>query len=171
MKYEIINMKSSDWEQVKSIYIEGIKTGIATFQSEFDLPTWEEWNKNHISSCRLAASQNNEILGWAALSPTSNRFVYHGVAEVSIYIKKEYKNQGIGTELLNNLVKVSENNGFWTLQSGIIRENTASIELHEKCGFRVVGIREKVGKMNSGIWHDVVLMERRSKVVHGNMFK
>lgn len=165
MKCEIIEIKSSDWEQVKSIYIEGIKTGIATFQSEFDLPSWEKWNNDHISSCRLAACQNNEILGWAALSPTSSRLVYSGVVEVSIYIKKEYKNQGIGTELLNNLIKVSENNGFWTLQSGIIKENTASIELHEKCGFRVIGIREKVGKMNNGIWHDVVLMERRSKVV------
>lgn len=165
MEYEIREMKASDWEQVKNIYIDGIRTGIATFQSELDLPSWEKWDKNHISSCRLVASSNNDILGWAALSNTSNRSVYRGVAEVSIYINKEYKGQGIGTALLKNLIKASENNEFWTLQSGIIRENTASIELHKKCGFRIVGIREKIGKMNNGIWHDTVLMERRSKMV------
>ncbi|WP_313342423.1 N-acetyltransferase family protein [Sedimentibacter sp.] len=165
MKFEIKEMKSSDWEQVKNIYLEGIKTGIATFQSEFDLPSWEKWNQDHINSCRLVAILNNEILGWAALSPTSKRLVYSGVAEVSIYIKKQYSGHGVGTGLLNKLIVVAEKNGFWTLQSGIIRENTASIELHKKCGFRVVGIREKLGKMENGIWHDVVLMERRSKVI------
>lgn len=165
MKYEIKEMEASDWEQVKNIYLEGIKTRIATFQSESDLPSWEKWNQDHISSCRLVATLNSEILGWAALSSTSKRPVYSGVAEISIYIKKQCSGHGVGTELLNKLAAVSEKNGFWTLQSGIIRENTASIELHKKCGFRVIGIREKLGKMENGIWHDVVLMERRSKVV------
>ncbi len=164
MKYKIKEMELSDWEQVKNIYLEGIKTGLATFQGEFDFPSWEKWNQDHISSCRLVAILNNEILGWAALSPTSKRPVYSGVAEVSIYIKKQYSGYGIGTELLNKLAAASEKNGFWTLQSGIIKENTASIELHKKCGFIVIGIREKLGKMENGVWHDVVLMERRSKV-------
>jgi len=99
------------------------------------------------------------------LSPTSSRAVYAGVAEVSIYIGEKYKGQGIGKVLLTNLISASEENGFWTLQSGIIRENVASIALHKKCGFREIGIREKIAKTNEGIWHDVVLMERRSKVV------
>jgi phosphinothricin acetyltransferase len=104
-------------------------------------------------------------LGWGALSPTSSRCVYAGVAEVSIYIGDQYRGKGIGKTLLTELVRLSEENGFWTLQSGIIKENSASIELHKKCGFRELGIREKVGKMGNGIWHDVVLVERRSKVV------
>ena len=164
MEYEIREMELSDWEQVKNIYIEGIRTGIATFQSELDLPSWEKWNQDHISSCRLVAVFNDVILGWAALSPYSKRPVYLGVAEVSIYMNKQFSGQGIANELLNKLIEVSESNGFWTLQSGIISGNTASIELHKKCGFRVVGIREKLGKMDNGIWHDVVLMERRSKL-------
>ena len=165
MEYRIEDMESSDWDQVKNIYLEGIRTGIATFQTEFDLHTWETWNNGHISSCRLVARSGKGILGWVALSHTSSRCVYSGVAEVSIYIKEKYKGQGIGTALLQSLIKLSEEKGFWTLQSGIVRENTASIALHKKCGFREIGIRERVGKMNNGIWHDVVLMERRSNIV------
>ena len=147
MEYEIREMKSSDWEQVKDIYIEGINTKIATFQSEFDLPSWERWNQDHIDSCRLVAIFNDVILGWAALSSYSKRSVYSGVAEVSIYVKKQYSGQGIAKEILNKLIEASESNGFWTLQSGIISENITSIELHKKCGFRIVGIREKLGRM------------------------
>lgn len=165
MEYKIEEMKSSDWEQVKNIYLEGIKTGIATFQTECNIPTFETWNNDHINSCRLVARSENNILGWAALSPTSSRCVYSGVAEVSIYIGVKYKGQGIGTALLRNLIKLSEENGFWTLQSGIIKENTASISLHKKCGFREIGIREKIAKMNNGEWMDVILMEKRSDVV------
>jgi L-amino acid N-acyltransferase YncA len=161
MDYEIEEMKESDWQQVSNIYLEGIKTGTATFQTE--VPTWEAWDKGHIKCCRLAAKFGDKVLGWAALSPTSSRCVYKGVAEVSIYIGKEYKEQGIGSALLKNLIKESEKNGFWTLQSGIIAKNTASIALHKKCGFREVGIREKVAKMNNKDWLDVVFMERRSK--------
>lgn len=165
MEYIIEEMKASDWDQVKNIYLEGIKTGIATFQSEDDLPTWELWNNGHISSCRLVARSGEEILGWVALNPYSSRSVYSGVAEVSIYLGEKYKGLGIGTALLENLVVLSEINGFWTLQAGITRENNASISLHKKCGFREVGIREKIGKMKSGKWHDTVLMERRSSIV------
>lgn len=166
MDYKIDGMVKEDWEEVSKIYLEGINTGKATFQS--DIPTWENWNNGHITSCRLVARLGNKVLGWAALSPTSSRCVYEGVAEVSIYIGEEYRGKGIGTALLTNVVKLSEESGFWTLQSGIIRENTASIELHKICGFREIGIREKVAKMNNGKWHDVVLMERRSKVVGVN---
>lgn len=163
MEYKIEKMMQSDWEQVAGIYLEGIKTEIATFQTE--VPTFEAWDNSHISSCRIVARSGDSILGWAVLSPTSSRCVYAGVAEVSIYISEKYKGQGVGMALLTSLIELSEQDGFWTLQSGIIRENTASIELHKKCGFREIGIRERVGKMNNKNWLDVVLMERRSKIV------
>jgi phosphinothricin acetyltransferase len=162
MDYNIKEMKSEDWEDVARIYMEGINTGKATFQSE--IPSFEEWDKGHMKICRLVAGDGTNIWGWAALSPTSSRCVYKGVAEVSIYIGEAYRNKGIGKGLLSNLVKLSEENGIWTLQSGIIRKNEASITLHKSCGFRELGIREKIAKMSDGIWHDVVLMERRSKI-------
>src|SRR5690606_2342760 len=119
MKYEIKEMEISHWEQVREIYIEGIRTKITSFQSEFDLPSWEKWNQDHISTCRLVAIFNDVVLGWAALSPYSKRTGYSGVAEVSIYVKEQYIGLGIGKELLNKLIDVSEDKGFWTLQSGI----------------------------------------------------
>lgn len=164
MDYKIDEMNESDWDQVAKIYLEGINTGKATFQTE--VPTFENWNNGHIASCRLVArSVENDILGWVALSPTSSRCVYAGVAEVSIYIGENYRGLGIGKNLFNSLIKRSEEEGFWTLQSGIIRENTASIELHKKCGFKLVGIREKIAKMSNGVWHDVAFMERRSNII------
>lgn len=163
MNYKIDEMTQFDWQQVACIYLEGINTGKATFQTE--VPTWEEWNNGHVTSCRLVIRSGDNILGWGALSPTSSRCVYTGVAEVSIYIGEKYRGLGLGKVLLEDLVRLSEENGFWTLQSGIIKENISSIILHEKCGFRELGIREKVAKMNNGKWHDVVLMERRSKIV------
>jgi phosphinothricin acetyltransferase len=163
MDYKIEDMKKEDWEEVSKIYLEGINTKKATFQTQ--VPAWEDWDSSHLKSCRLVARLGNKVLGWAALSPTSSRCVYAGVAEVSIYIGEEYRGKDIGTSLLNNLVKLSEKNGFWTLQSGIIKENSASIALHKKCGFREVGVREKLGKMCNKKWYDVVLMERRSYTV------
>lgn len=163
MDFTIEEMKSSDWAQVADIYLSGIKTEKATFQGE--VPTWEDWNSNHSGSCRLVARLNDEIFGWTALSPISSRCVYAGVAEVSIYIDESHRGQGVGTALLEALVSLSEENGYWTLQSGIIKENTVSIQLHKKCGFRELGVRERLGKMGNGTWHDVVLMERRSKSV------
>ncbi|MVX65376.1 GNAT family N-acetyltransferase [Clostridium chromiireducens] len=162
MNYTIEEMKKSDWEEVAKIYFEGINTGIATFQNS--IPTFEEWDNGHVVSCRL----EEKVLGFAALSPTSSRAVYSGVAEVSIYIGENYRGLGIGQSLLLNLIRLSEENNFWTLQSGIIRENAAIIELHKKCGFREIGIRENVAKMDNGVWHDTVLMERRSKIVEIN---
>ncbi|MEL7648447.1 MAG: N-acetyltransferase family protein [Sedimentibacter sp.] len=163
MDYKVEAMKESDWPQVAEIYTEGIMTKIATFQSA--APSWEEWDKGHSESCRLVARVGDTILGWAALSPVSSRCVYAGVAEVSIYIDKQYRGQKVGTALLEKLIEISEENGYWTLQSGIIKENTSSLNLHRKCGFREIGYRERLGKMDNGKWHDVVLVERRSKVV------
>lgn len=163
MDYKIEIMKPSDWKQVSEIYTDGINTKVATFQSEAS--SWEEWDKGHCDTCRLVARNDDDILGWAALSPVSGRCVYAGVAEVSVYINKKYQGQRVGTMLLEKLIEISEENGYWTLQSGIIKENTSSLNLHTKCGFREVGYRERLGKMDNGKWHDVVLVERRSTIV------
>lgn len=163
MIYSIDNMKETDWKQVSDIYLAGIKTEIATFQN--DIPTWEEWDKGHNTACRFVARSGEKILGWAALSPVSSRCVYAGVAEVSVYISQEYRGMGVGYALLNNLIKQSEEEGYWTLQSGIIKENLPSRMLHKKCGFREIGYKERLGKMSNGKWHDVILMEYRSKLI------
>lgn len=162
MEFVIDEMKSGDWKQVLQIYKEGIETGDATFEK--DIPTFDSWISNHISGCSIVARKNDKILGWAALSPTSNRKVYSGVNEVSIYVSEECRGKGIGITLFKKLIDLSEDKGTWTLQAGIFPENKVSIDLHKKCGFRIVGIREKIGEMN-GVWRDVVLMERRSKKV------
>ena len=162
MKVIIDNMKAGDWKDVRAIYIEGIATKNATFEQ--NAPNWEDWNRNHLSIGRFVARENNQIIGWAALSPISKRSVYSGVVEVSIYISDHAKGRGVGKTLLNRLVEASEKAGIWTLQGGIFPENEASIAIHKACGFRIVGVRERVGKMD-GVWRNVVLMERRSKNV------
>ncbi len=146
---------------VQSIYEEGIATENATFQTKAS--SWEEWNKSHSSHSRLLANVNNEYVGWAALSPVSSRCVYEGVAEVSVYVGSQHRNKGYGVMLLNKLIQASEENGIWTLQSGIFPENKSSIKIHEACGFRIIGTREKIGKMN-GIWRDNLFLERRSLI-------
>ncbi|MDD3290732.1 MAG: GNAT family N-acetyltransferase [Eubacteriales bacterium] len=163
MDYRIETMLPGDWSQVATIYQEGIDTGLATFQSE--VPDWEDWDKGHVACCRLVARKSDEVLGWAALSAVSSRSVYAGIGEVSVYVGTAYKKMGVGTALLNELIRQSEANGFWMLQGVITKENTASIELHKKCGFRLVGIRERIGRMPDGIWHDTVLLERRSRTI------
>lgn len=155
-------MRGDDWPSVNAIYEAGIATKNATFETA--APAWETWDAAHLKDCRLVARANREVVGWAALTPVSGRCVYAGVAEVSVYIAETVRGQGVGKALLNALVVASERCGLWTLQAGILRENTASIRLHERCGFRVVGYREKIGQMDS-VWRDVVLMERRSRVV------
>ena len=155
-------MKAADWTNVAEIYRQGIETGNATFQQE--IPTWDDWNNGHIKSCRIVAEIDNEIVGWAALTAVSGRCVYAGVAEVSVYISNKYRGQKIGTKLLDKLIAESENKKLWTLQAGIFPENIASLKIHEELGFRKIGHREKIGKMN-GIWRDTVLLERRSKVI------
>ncbi len=158
----IDRMHEADWEDVRRIYLEGIKTGNATFQQ--DAPSWEEWDKGHVPECRLVARSQGTVIGWAALSPTSSRCVYAGVAEVSVYVSEHHRGGGVGRRLLNRVIEDSETQGFWTLQSGIFPENNASLELHKRFGFREVGRRERIGQMN-GMWRDVLLLERRSEVV------
>lgn len=156
---EIRSMLPQDWEAVKKIYEEGIATGNATFQTE--APSWEDWDKAHAPSPRLIAEENNEVLGWAAITPVSGRCVYAGVGEVSVYVSANARGKGVGKKLLQSLIEESEKENYWTLQAGIFPENKASLSLHESVGFRTIGIREKIGKMN-GVWRDTVLLEKRS---------
>jgi len=163
MNYEIRPMQAEDGEKVIAIFQEGIEGGNATFDQE--APAWEVWDTKFFKNCRWILEDDSEnILGWAALQPISSRACYTGVAEVSIYLTNSVQGKGLGTMLLKKLILDSEENGFWTLQSGIFPENKASIALHEKLGFRIVGNREKIAEMN-GVWRDVTLMERRSDFV------
>jgi L-amino acid N-acyltransferase YncA len=154
-------LTADHWEAVRSIYSEGIATGNATFQQT--VPDWEEWDAGHLQACRLVARSEQEIVGWAALSPVSRRAVYRGVAEVSIYVAESARGRGIGARLMTGLISDSEAEGIWTLQAGIFPENTSSIALHARAGFRIVGTRSRLGCMN-GRWRDVVLLERRSLI-------
>lgn len=155
-------MRPDDWPAVEAIYREGIATGLATFETE--TPSWGRWDAAHRPDCRLVARDGDRVLGWAALSPVSDRCVYAGVAENSIYIAAAARGQGIGKVLLRALIEASEAAGIWTLQTGIFPENAASLALHRSCGFRIVGIRERIGQLH-GVWKDVVFLERRSRVV------
>ena len=162
MDFVIDEMRARDWEQVRSIYLEGIATGQATFET--DAPSWESWDLSHFTHSRLVARSGADVKGWAALSPVSSRCVYAGVAEVSVYVGAMHRARRVGQALLEALVRAAEENGIWTLQAGIFPENLSSIALHLKCGFREVGRRERIGMMN-GIWRDTLLLERRSKIV------
>jgi L-amino acid N-acyltransferase YncA len=168
MDFIIEAMRPDDWEAVRAIYAEGISTGLATFETQ--TPDWKAWDSAHLFVCRLAArvhaadGRGAMMAGWAALSPVSRRAAYRGVAEVSIYIAGWARGQGIGRALLNQLIADAEQAGFWTLQSSIFAENTASLALHRLCGFREVGRRERIAQRD-GVWHDTVIMEWRSAVV------
>lgn len=156
-------MQPEDYPGVKKIYEHGIASGNATFQTE--APGWEEWDQSHLKTCRLVTeNERGNLIGWAALTPVSGRCVYAGVAEVSIYVHPDARGKGVGKELLRQLIKESENQNLWTLQAGLFPENVASRRIHESCGFREVGLREKIGKMN-GLWRDTILLERRSPSV------
>ncbi|GAB2837998.1 GNAT family N-acetyltransferase [Ferruginibacter profundus] len=158
---EIKTMLPEHWPSVKKIYEEGIATGNATFQAT--APEWEEWDTSHVKNSRLVAVENNEVLGWAALTAVSGRCVYAGVAEVSVYVAAAARGNGMGKKLLTALIEQSEKNNFWTLQAGIFPENESSIKIHEDCGFRIIGRREKIGKMGNS-WRDTLLLERRSTI-------
>jgi phosphinothricin acetyltransferase len=151
-------MSAADWPAVSDIYREGIESGTATFETA--VPTWEAWDAGHVPAPRLVAEDEGNLLGWAALSPVSRRAAYAGVAEVSIYVASRARRGGIGRLLLGRLVDHSEKRGFWTLQANIMAANDASIALHGRCGFRIVGTRERLSSVR-GVWRDVVLMERR----------
>ena len=159
---KIRDFRKSDFPTVKSIYQQGIDTGNATFQLK--AKEWDEWNKYFLNSCRIVAELNGVVIGWAALSAVSKRFVYSGVAEVSLYVSSVHSGKGTGYLLLSELINKSEQEGIWTLQAGVFPENQASINIHLKNDFKKLGLREKLGKMN-GLWRDILLMERRSKVI------
>lgn len=162
MPVEIRPLRPADWPRVRAIYLEGIATGIATFESR--APQWEPWDAAHLPDCRLVACLNGDVAAWAALSPVSSRCVYAGVAEVSVYVAAAARGGGVGTALVEAIVAESENHGLWTLQAGIFPENTISMALFEKSGFRVVGRRERIGRLNS-CWRDTLLLERRSEKI------
>lgn len=155
-------MQPAHWQQVKAIYEEGIKTGNATFETT--APEWEAWDNAHLKECRLVTTEDEKVLGWAALVSVSSRCVYAGVAENSVYVSASAQGKGIGKMLLNKLVEESEAHNIWTIQTGIFPENIASIKIHEAVGFRIIGKRERIGKMN-GVWRDTLFLERRSSKV------
>jgi len=159
---QIRPLVSDDWRDVARIYQEGIETGNATF--EVESPTWEEWDESHLDAGRLVAEIAGEVVGWVALSPVSRRRVYQGVAEPSIYVAGRARGRGVGYELMASMIEASESAGIWTLQTAIFPENTASIALHQRFGFRVVGTRELIGKHHDR-WRDTWLLERRSETV------
>lgn len=159
---QIRNLVPEDWKIVKIIYESGIATGVATFETS--APIWENWNSGHLQFGRFVATIENEIVGWTALSPVSSRCVYGGVAEISVYVSETHRGKGVGKLLLNNLIINSEQNGIWTLQAGIFTDNIASVQLHESVGFRVIGHREKIGKLKDK-WKDNFILERRSKII------
>ncbi|MEM6806680.1 MAG: N-acetyltransferase family protein, partial [Bacteroidota bacterium] len=156
MEIHIRKMNPEDWEAVADIYQRGLDSGIASFETQ--VPSWVKWDQKYHKVCRWVAEENNTILGWVAISPVSAREVYRGVAEVSIYIDPEKGGKGIGQKLFKHLIEDSEKEGFWTLHSGIFPQNTASIRLHEKMGFRKIGYRERVAQ-RGGKWYDNLLME------------
>ena len=156
---DVRELRRRDWPAVAAIFREGIETGNATFETR--VPTWDEWNAAHLAAHRLVAYDGNDIVGWAALTSYSRRPAYAGVAEVSIYVAAAARGRRVGRTLLRALVAASEAAGIWTLQAGVFPENKASLKLHLGCGFRTVGLRERIGKLK-GEWRDVVLLERRS---------
>ncbi|MGK6340939.1 N-acetyltransferase family protein [Chryseobacterium sp. DT-3] len=163
MNYELREMLPSDEKKVLEIYKQGVDGGISTFETE--VPTAEAWNMEYYNDCRwVLENEISEVVGWCALKPVSKRECYKGVAEVSIYFDNTYQGKGLGSVLLKKMILDSESHGFWTLQASIFPENEASIRFHQKNGFRTVGVRKKIGKLN-GQWKDVVLFEKRSDTI------
>ena len=159
---ELRDLEADDWEAVAEIYWDGMRDGLATFETE--VPPWEVWDARHLADHRLVAELLGEVVGWAALSQVSERRCYHGVAETSVYVARDARGLGIGRALLEALIAGGNSAGIWTIQTSIFPENHASIALHQKCGFRVVGTRERIAKRD-GVWRDTVFLERRSEVV------
>jgi phosphinothricin acetyltransferase len=155
-------MESADWVAVREIYAAGIATGNATFETE--APEWESWDSSHIPNLRFVAAEGNKVVAWAAASPVSDRCCYSGVVENSVYVAPGHQGKGVGNQVLAALVEAAERAGIWTIQTGIFPENTASVALHERCGFRIVGRRERLGQVH-GVWRDVLLLERRCRDV------
>ncbi len=165
LDFALLPMLSTDYLSVGRIFTQGIQTGNATY--DVAATDWADWDVNHLNHSRwvLKSKMEGSVLGWAALSLVSSRRVFSGVAELSIYVDTDFLGQGIGNALMEAVIASSEENGIWMVQSGIFPENQASIAMHEKFGFRLVGKRERIGKMANGIWRDIVLLERRSLIV------
>ena len=159
---ELRDLRPDDWPEVARIFAEGIRTGNATFETE--VPSWETWDTVHLREHRFVAERGGRVVGWIALVPVSPRECYAGVAEVSAYVGEEARGEGVGTALLARLIESSERGGIWTLETGVFPENEPSLGLLQRFGFRVVGTRERIGRMH-GMWRDVVFLERRSEVV------
>jgi L-amino acid N-acyltransferase YncA len=157
-------LEPGDWPQVREIFLEGIASGHATFETA--APPWQTWDATHLEFGRLVAVADDaqRIIGWSALSPTSNRSAYSGVAEVSVYVAAGFRGQGIGRLLMSRMINESEANGIWTLQASVFPENVASVTLHEAFGFRKIGFRERVARLNDR-WRDTIVLERRSQIV------
>jgi phosphinothricin acetyltransferase len=155
-------LRPEHWPEVARIYADGIATGDATFETE--LPSWEQWDRAHLPRHRFAALREGTVVGWVAVGPVSDRCVYGGVVEDSVYVAEDARGQGVGRLLLERLIASSEAAGIWTIQTGIFPENEASLRAHERVGFEVVGRRKRLGKLH-GVWRDVLLLERRSDVV------
>jgi L-amino acid N-acyltransferase YncA len=151
--------RRDDWPRVASIYAAGIATRNATFETV--VPAWEDWDAAHLPAHRFVAVEDDRVVGWIALTGYSDRCCYAGVADLSVYVDPAAQGHGVGRALLEHLIADAEAAGIWTLQAGIFPENDASLALHRRCGFRVVGTRERIGELD-GCWRDVVLLERRS---------
>jgi L-amino acid N-acyltransferase YncA len=151
-------MRPDDWPAVRDIYVEGIATGNATFET--DPPDWERWDASHLGGHRFVARRGGRVVGWVALAPVSDRCAYAGVADDSVYVSDDARGQGVGRQLLEAVIRSADAADIWTIQTGIFPENAVSIDLHQRCGFRIVGVRERLGRL-AGNWRDVVFMERR----------
>jgi L-amino acid N-acyltransferase YncA len=156
------DLRPGDWSEVARIYAQGIATGNATFETA--VPSWEDWDDSHLREHRRVAEEDGQVVGWIALGPVSSRPCYAGVAEISVYVAGSARGRGVGSELLAALVDSAEREGIWTLQTSVFPENEASLALLRRFGFRVVGTRERIGRLH-GVWRDTVLVERRSEVV------
>lgn len=159
---KLVPITEEHFSAIAEIYQQGIDTGFATFETS--VPSWEIWNESKLPHSRFLAMENNVTLGWIALSKISSRCVYEGVAELSVYVSVNHRKKGVGKFLFEKLIKDSEDDGIWTLQSGMFTENEATIALHQSLGFRIIGYREKIRKLN-GVWKDNLIMEKRSKIV------
>jgi phosphinothricin acetyltransferase len=159
---EIEPLVPEHWPEVARIYAEGISTGTATFETE--VPSWEHWDAAHLGRHRFAAVVDDVVVGFAAVSSVSDRCVYGGVVENTVYVAESEQGHGVGRLLLERLIESTEQDGIWTIQSGIFPENEASLRLHERVGFRVVGRRSRLGQLH-GVWRDVLLVERRSEAI------
>jgi len=159
---EVRDLRPGDWPGVARIYEQGIATGNATFETE--VPSWEDWDRAHLAGHRFVAEEDGHVAAWIALTPVSGRPCYAGVAEISVYVDEGLRGRGVGSELLATLIESAEHDGIWTLQTSVFPENGTSLALLGRFGFRVVGMRERIGRLH-GVWRNTVLVERRSEVV------